>query len=296
MAEVQKLKLINVISITLFHIVSFLALFYIILYANHLVRTVLFILLLGDISGFGVTAGVHRLWCHKAYKARTGFKICLALCYSMAGQNTIYDWVRDHRLHHKCSDTEADPHNAKKGFWYSHVTWLFYEKNSITKEKGRSINMKDILEDDVVIWHTKYFNTLKILFCFIIPTLLHRYVCTETWTVAILAQVFVRYCMSLNFTWLVNSAAHIWGTRPYNKNILPAQNLLVSLLAIGEGWHNYHHMFPYDYKADELGNKLNITTFFLNLASKFGWIYDLREPNKNTVIRYLQNNENVDSS
>ena len=54
----------------------------------------------------------------------------------------------------------------------------------------------------------------------------------------------LRYCFCLNFTFLVNSAAHLWGTRPYDKKANPAENFIVSLLTTGEGWHNYHHAFP----------------------------------------------------
>lgn len=56
----------------------------------------------GGIGGFGVTGGAHRYWCHRSYKAKLPLRIILMLCYCTAGQNTLYDWVRDHRVHHKC--------------------------------------------------------------------------------------------------------------------------------------------------------------------------------------------------
>lgn len=60
---------------------------------------------------------------------------------------------------------------------------------------------------------------------------------------------------------------------------------------MGEGWHNYHHVFPWDYKAAELGNyKLNVTTMFLDLFQKIGWVYDAKTPSpelvKNTIEKY----------
>lgn len=58
-------------------------------------------LIVGGLAGFGVTAGAHRYWCHRAFKATTAGKIILMLAYMCAGQNTLYDWVRDHRVHHK---------------------------------------------------------------------------------------------------------------------------------------------------------------------------------------------------
>lgn len=68
----------------------------------------------GLVGGFGVTGGAHRLWSHKAYKAKTPLRIILMLSYCVAGQNTLYEWVRDHRIHHKYSETDADPHNSNR--------------------------------------------------------------------------------------------------------------------------------------------------------------------------------------
>lgn len=69
---------------------------------------------LGGLSGFGVTGGAHRFWTHRAYKATTPMRVILMLCFTLAGQNSIYEWVRDHRVHHKFSETDADPHNSNR--------------------------------------------------------------------------------------------------------------------------------------------------------------------------------------
>lgn len=48
-------------------------------------------------------------------------------------------------------------------------------------------------------------------------------------------------------------------------------------MALGEGWHNYHHTFPWDYKTAELGQySVNTTCAFLDLMAKIGWAYDLK--------------------
>lgn len=73
----------------------------------------------------GVTAGAHRYWTHRSYKARLPFQIFLMLANCMATENSIYVWSRDHRVHHKFSETDADPHNAKRGFFFAHVRFLF---------------------------------------------------------------------------------------------------------------------------------------------------------------------------
>lgn len=90
----------------------------------------------------------------------------------------------------------------------------------------------------------------------------------------------LRYTISLHGTWLVNSAAHFYGMRPYDKSISSVNNKTVSHIAFGEGWHNYHHVFPWDYKAAELGNYVNMTTGFLHFFAKFGELQHLDLPSR----------------
>lgn len=101
--------------------------------------------------------------------------------------------------------------------------------------------------------------------------------------IGLFAAFFGRTILNLNVTWLVNSAAHLWGTRPYDKSMFPVENMVVSFLAVGEGWHNYHHAFPWDYRASELGTPLNLTGFFIDLFAKVGVIWDLKEATHNMV-------------
>jgi stearoyl-CoA desaturase (delta-9 desaturase) len=60
----------------------------------------------------------------------------------------------------------------------------------------------------------------------------------------------LRYIIVLHFTWCVNSAAHLYGDHPYDPASWPAENPLVSLGALGEGWHNWHHKYPFDYAGN----------------------------------------------
>ena len=77
-------------------------------------------------------------------------------------------------------------------------------------------------------------------------------------------------------TWCVNSAAHFWGRHPYDKDIFPAENFFTVYGAIGEGFHNYHHVFPWDYAASELGWRFNLSTMFINAMAAVGLAYDLK--------------------
>ncbi|XP_049530775.1 acyl-CoA Delta-9 desaturase-like [Anopheles darlingi] len=281
-----EIKWNNVLMIGTFHVIAVCSFAYYVWQAT--IVSYVWGFFIGGCAGFGVTAGVHRLWCHRSYKAKLPLRIILMCCYSIAGQNTIYDWVRDHRIHHKYSETDGDPHNANRGFLYAHVGWLMLRKHPECIKKGRLIDMSDIVSDPVVQFHHKNFVLMKMLFCFILPTFIPWYFLGEKFGMAFFSQCFVRYVLSLNFTWLVNSAAHLYGSHPYDKRINPAENRAVSMVAMGEGWHNYHHVFPWDYKAAELGNySFNVTTFWLDVFSKIGWAYDLKEPSKDLVSKTI---------
>ncbi|KAJ8944711.1 hypothetical protein NQ318_007924 [Aromia moschata] len=236
--------------------------------SNSQSNTLRYACIIGGITGFGITAGVHRYFTHRAYKAKLPLRVILLICYSVAGQNSILDWVRDHRVHHKFTETNADPHNAKRGFFFAHVGWLMMKKHPDVIRMGKALDYSDLFEDPLVVFHQKYFTWIKLLFCFILPTMIPPLLWGESLLVTIKAVILVRYTLSLNFTWLVNSAAHLWGTKPYDKKINPVENLTVSILSVGEGYHNYHHTFPWDYRASEMGSMLNITTLLLNFFEK----------------------------
>ncbi|XP_014211747.1 acyl-CoA Delta(11) desaturase-like [Copidosoma floridanum] len=271
----QKLIWKNVITISIFHILaiySFITFPYLSCW-----KTAVWAWAVAVSASFGVGAGAHRLWTHRSYKAKTPLKIILLLCYNLAGMNSIFNWVRDHRVHHKYSETDADPHNSKRGFFFSHVGWLMLRKHPEVLKKGRQIDMTDILNDSVVQFGEKYFVLLKILLCFILPTIIPVFLWNENWYYALLSQLLMRYSYVLNATWCVNSVAHMLGCRPYNKMIAPTENMLISLATGGEGWHNYHHVFPWDYKAAELGHFTDLSTYFIHSFAKIGWAYDLKQ-------------------
>ncbi|KAJ3607458.1 hypothetical protein NHX12_024509 [Muraenolepis orangiensis] len=219
-------------------------------------------------SALGVTAGAHRLWSHRTYKASLPLRILLGVANSMAFQNDIFEWARDHRVHHKYSETDADPHNAVRG-------------------EGGKLELSDLKADKVVMFQRKYYKQSVVVMCFLVPTLVPWYLWGESMWVAYFGAL-VRYTLVLNATWLVNSAAHMWGNRPYDTQINPRENKFVTFSAIGEGFHNYHHTFPYDYATSEYGCKLNITTCFIDLMCFLGLASDRKRVSREAVQARVQ--------
>lgn len=227
------------------------------------------------IIGLGMTTGAHRMWSHRCYKARLPLRILLCVLQTFAMENPIYNWVRDHRVHHKFTETDADPHNSNRGFFFAHMGWLMLKKHKEVLEKGKTVDLSDLLADPVVVFQRKYYNLLMVVAWFG-PIIFAHYVLREDWDLCFFGMGFMRYTLILHATWSVNSAAHLYGTRPYNRHIGPRDNTFVAALVAGEGWHNYHHTFPWDYKAAELGYKDNFSTKVIDFFASIGWAYDLR--------------------
>lgn len=167
-------------------------------------------------AGLGVTAGVHRLWSHKSYKAKLPLRILLCFFQTLAFQNSVYEWSRDHRVHHKFTDTNADPHNSRRGFFFSHMGWLMCRKHPDVALKGKTIDMSDLQADPVVAFQKKYYTILGPMIGLVLPTMIPTYFWDENWYIAFTVSGMLRYLITLHFTWLVNSAAHMWGYKPYD--------------------------------------------------------------------------------
>nr|QLI61964.1 desaturase 9 [Streltzoviella insularis] len=252
--------------------------------------TILFVLATIYTSGFGITAGVHRLWSHRAYRARTPLRIILALLFTITGQRDIYTWALDHRVHHKYTETAADPHDVRRGFWFAHVGWLFLTPHPAVEDRRIALRKTstDLLADPVVRIQKLLYIPLFAILNVILPTWIPMYFWGETLVNSFVISFVTRFTITLNIAFSVNSFAHLYGNKPYDRFIKPVENKVVSLAALGEGWHNYHHVFPWDYRTSELG-RLNISTNFIDIFAKIGWAYDLKAATssmiKNRAIR-----------
>lgn len=106
-------------------------------------------------AGFGITGGAHRLFSHRSYKTKWPLRLFIALAQTMSVQNDIYHWVRDHRAHHKFSETDADPHNARRGFFFAHMGWLMTEKHPEVRRRGKTVDVSDLLQDPIIYYQRK---------------------------------------------------------------------------------------------------------------------------------------------
>ncbi|KAJ8600089.1 hypothetical protein CTAYLR_001911 [Chrysophaeum taylorii] len=238
--------------------------------------TLVYAFMLWPLSGLGITAGVHRLWSHRSYKAGPTVRCFLMLMNSIANQGSIYHWARDHRVHHKHSETDADPHNATRGFFFAHMGWLYVKKHPDVISEGKKLDFSDLDEDGFVRFQQKYDPWFAFFMCFVFPAIVASKAWGEGFWNAFWVAGALRYVAVLHFTWLVNSAAHFFGDHPYDEDSWPSENPFVSLAAIGEGWHNWHHKYPYDYAASEFGiaSQFNPTKLFIDSCAFLGLVTD----------------------
>lgn len=126
---------------------------------------------------------------------------------------------------------------------------------------------------------------LVLLTTFLIPMGINYLLFPELSLFHNLVISWARMGISAHITFLVNSVAHIWGDKPYDKFITPTDNKSVALVTLGEGWHNYHHTFPWDYKAAELGGSFyNLATVAIHFFAWIGWAYDLKSVSHSLLV------------
>ena len=229
--------------------------------------------------GWGIGMGYHRLLTHRSYEAPKLFEYFLAICGTLTlqggpiawvgthhglspiahspflrgaqalrvfpgicGTLTLQGgpiaWVGTHRIHHQHSDKDADPHSPHEGGWWAHVGWIIAGEGNYNNAKQRRVlrYAPDLARDRFYVVLDKYHYVPLIVLGLIllaaggIPMML--------WGLC------VRVVVGLHATWLVNSAAHMWGRRRFSTSDDSRNNWWVALLTFGEGWHNNHHAYP----------------------------------------------------
>ena len=195
-------------------------------------------------NGLSITGGYHRLWAHRAYEAHWSVKIIFMLFGAMTVQNSILIWASGHRTHHRYIDNvEKDPYAAPKGFWFSHIGWMLRKYQS---GEPNFSNANDLLNDKIVMFQHKYYVPLTLLMNFGLPLAL-GWALGDMWGVFLLGGL-LRLVVSHHTTFFINSLAHMWGRQPYTDENTARDNDLLAFFTHGEGYHNYHHIFQYDYR------------------------------------------------
>jgi len=231
------------------------------------------------------TGGYHRLFAHRAYRARPALRLFYLLFGAASFQGPALRWASDHRVHHAQTDLDEDPHNIRKGFWWAHIGWLFYRTPPSTSHS------RDLLADSLVRFQDRVYLPLAVLFGFVLPAAI-----AWSWgdpLGGLLEAGFLRLLVQYHATFAINSVAHTIGRRPYSTSISARDSFVTAFLTLGEGYHNYHHRFPGDYRNGIRFHHFDPTKWWVWSLSKIGLASDLKRASREAIRRALENTRNV---
>jgi len=215
---------------------------------------------------FAVTAGYHRYFSHRTFKTSRVFQFILGVLAESTAQKGVLWWAAHHRDHHKYSDGEQDIHSPRqKGFWYSHCGWLFD-----WTENTKLDRVKDLTKFPELVWLNKLEKLVPIalgLACWYF----------FGWS-GLFIGFFLSTCLSWHGTFVINSLAHVVGTRRYATEDDSRNNFWLALVTFGEGWHNNHHHYQGSVRQGFYWWEIDITYYVLKALSLVGIVWDLRQP------------------
>lgn len=203
----------------------------------------------------GINIGYHRLLTHRGFNCPKWLEYTLLILGCCSGQDSPTNWGAMHRRHHQYPDEEHDLHSPLRGFFWAHIGWLIFKCPDLNRHLLMDRYAKDLRRDPFHAWLVRHDMWMVIAIASYLMFFVGGIVAA-----ALMGQgglealqfglslfiwgAVVRTVFTLHVTWLVNSAAHLWGYRNYETNDNSRNNVLVGILASGEGWHNNHHADP----------------------------------------------------
>jgi stearoyl-CoA desaturase (delta-9 desaturase) len=250
--------------------------------------TQLSILIVGQfLTALGLTLGYHRLLTHRSFSTSPWMRGFWMMMGALALQKSPIEWCATHRKHHALSDQPGDPHsphdyepgfvNSLKGFWHSHVGWIF-TGHLIATDRQRYV--PDLLQDPIAMWIHRYWEIAWFPLTFLIPTGI-AWALTGTGEGALLGFLWggcVRVFLVQHFTFAVNSICHLFGSRDFVSNDHSRNNFLCGLLSAGEGFHNNHHAFPTSARHGLSWRQPDLTWAVIRLMELTGLAWDVKLP------------------
>ena len=281
----KKINWLNTLFLTITPIVAVTGL--IILLAHGMVAWqtwVLFVLFMGA-TGMSITMGYHRLFSHQTYRTTWPIRLLFALFGAACFEGSILEWSTDHRNHHRYTDTDRDPYDINRGFWFAHIGWLFLLDTS-TRDFS---NVEDLEKDPIVRWQHRFFPLIGIIMSFGVPTLIAS-LWGDAWGGLIVAGL-LRTVLNHHGTFCINSVCHIFGKKTYSEEQSARDNWVTALFTYGEGYHNFHHQFPLDYRNGVRFYDFDPAKWGIRLLHFVGLATDLRRVSREKIIKYRVRND-----
>ena len=240
------------------------------IYFNGIIWQEPILLVLGlFLAGTGITVGYHRLFAHRSFKTSRIIEWFYMITGSMALQNTILNWCSDHRRHHKKLDTKEDPYSINEGFFHAHIGWI------VKKNSNRISGVADLEKKSAVMFQNKYYWFIAFFLSFVLPFLIGLIFGRPLG--GLLWGGVVRVTLVHHFTFFINSFCHYLGSRNFDVNTSARDSGLMAILTFGEGYHNFHHKFQWDYRNGIRWYNFDPSKWIIKLLSFFSLAYNLRK-------------------
>ncbi len=227
------------------------------------------------LTSFGISAGYHRLLSHRSFTTGPVLKGLLLLIGASAFQNSALEWARNHRSHHQHTDTDRDPYNARRGFWYSHIGWV------VRQGPPDTCDTSDLEADRLIQLQHRYYLPLAVFTGFVAPTLVGWYFGDALG--GLLFGGVWRLLLAYHATFSINSFAHWLGRQPYSSKHTARDNWFTAVITMGEGYHNFHHTFPGDYRNGVRFFDFDPPKWVISVLAKWGWVKDVRRTPGNVI-------------
>lgn len=264
-----------------------------------------------NLSMLAITAGYHRYWTHRSYSIDPSYNLLptfFAFLGSTAGLESVKNYIAIHKLHHKYCDTNKDPHNYRKNFWWAHIGWRIVKQRRIIKllheeslenvslqgkaasaegvesaESAINVNQQQqqqqhFIDDPELLANHKYIDwqdsnnlILYLMLGLALPSLIAGYFWNDYLGGFVYAGIIRSFIVQQSI-FSIHSLGHSIGSQPFEDKKTVRDSFIVSLLTYGEGYNNFHHQFPNDYRGGYFYYRYDPTKWFLNLCFRFKYI------------------------
>jgi len=220
-------------------------------------------------TGLSITMGYHRLFAHRNYQTHPLITFLLLFFGAAAFEESALTWASQHRNHHQHVDTDKDPYSIKKGFWYAHMGWFLFWEHDINYQ-----NVKDLRKNRLIMHQNQHYHFWVLIAGIVTPLLLGAL--SGHLIGAFLISVCLRQTLVSQTTFCINSFCHTFGKATFDIHASARDHWLMALVIYGEGYHNFHHRFPTDYRNGIHWYQWDPTKWTIAILKKLGLAWNLK--------------------
>jgi stearoyl-CoA desaturase (delta-9 desaturase) len=229
--------------------------------------------------GLSIAAGYHRLFAHRTYRAAAVVRWALLAFGAATFQNSALSWSADHRAHHADTDGSGDPHPVTHGAWFAHMGWLFRRRRA----SADVTRLKDLWAVRSIRLQHRGYPAVAVGVGLVLPAFIAAQ-WGDPWG-GLLVAGFLRTAVMLQAMFCVNSLAHLVGTRRYDARSSARDSVLTALVTFGEGYHSFHHRFPFDYRNSPRWWHYDPSKWMIWTLARLGMVNGLRTAAAATITK-----------